>query len=478
MALVLGTLLSADPSSDQATIRVPQDEPTIQQGIDAASPGDVVLVAAGTYTGALNRNLNCQGKSIEVRGEGGAGVTIIDCQNAGRGFVFFTGETNATLITGFTITHGFDSGAPEGGGAMIMLGSSPTIRDCSFVENAGSGSVFTGGGGGISCHASNAIVDNCAFIDNAATGIPGAGGGLSSHDSAMTVNRCTFTGNEAITTGLPHSEGGGMFIGFLGPAPTVTDCVFSDNRAGIGGGMSGPGVTVLQSDFLNNSATTGHGGGVVTDIATFSDCRFVGNSAHDSGGGVEITAASTFSRCTFMGNVAGGAGGAIYCLNSKSTFTDCVIAENVAAAGGAFELLGPHSFIQCTIVRNSSPQGSAGHGGSADLFNSIVAFGTGSPAFPCPWGAALSCSNVYGNQGGDWVDCIASQQGINGNFSMDPFFCDAANDDFQLCADSPCAPAQQPDCGLVGALPVGCGACGVTSAAPTTWGGIKSRYSR
>ena len=36
------------PYAHAKTINVPVDEPTIQAGIDAASPGDTVLVAAGT----------------------------------------------------------------------------------------------------------------------------------------------------------------------------------------------------------------------------------------------------------------------------------------------------------------------------------------------------------------------------------------------------------------------------------------------
>ena len=38
---------------------------------------------------------------------------------------------------------------------------------------------------------------------------------------------------------------------------------------------------------------------------------------------------------------------------------------------------------------------------------------------------------------------------------------------------SPCAPANSGGCGLIGALPVGCGA---TAVEPATWGGIKASF--
>ena len=70
----------------------------------------------------------------------------------------------------------------------------------------------------------------------------------------------------------------------------------------------------------------------------------------------------------------------------------------------------------------------------------------------------LTCCNVFGNVGGDYVECIAEQDTMNSNISLDPLFCDAANGDFRLQDDSPCAPFSppNPDCDLIGAWGVGC----------------------
>jgi hypothetical protein len=110
------------------------------------------------------------------------------------------------------------------------------------------------------------------------------------------------------------------------------------------------------------------------------------------------------------------------------------------------------------------------------LTNCIIAFGTpGGPAIGCELEGSyptLICCDVFGNAGGDWVDCIAGQEGGNGNISADPLFCDRPGGDFTIDAASPCAPAHSGGCGLIGALGVDCD----SPVEATSWGAIKARF--
>jgi hypothetical protein len=111
-----------DPGPGDPTISDPLEDGSadhpfdaIQEGIDAAVDGDTVLVLDGTYTGEGNRNLDFAGRLITVRSENGPENCIIDCEQAGRGFKFRTGETADAVVDGLTITNG-NVGYEAGGG--------------------------------------------------------------------------------------------------------------------------------------------------------------------------------------------------------------------------------------------------------------------------------------------------------------------------------------------------------------------------
>lgn len=126
-------------------IRVPYDYSTIQEGIDASSDGDTVLVADGLYAGPGNRDIDFGGRAILLTSEHGPEETAIDCEREGRGFSFHSGEGPGSVLRGLTIRGGK---VPLIGGGVLCISSSPTIEDCIIVGNEaehGAG-IFTGYG--------------------------------------------------------------------------------------------------------------------------------------------------------------------------------------------------------------------------------------------------------------------------------------------------------------------------------------------
>ena len=103
----------------------------------------------------------------------------------------------------------------------------------------------------------------------------------------------------------------------------------------------------------------------------------------------------------------------------------------------------------------------------ADIHNNIILNGIGSSDMNCVGGIVMiHCNLINGSS--------STCTGQYDNFSADPLFC--GPNTYYLHSDSPCAPGNQPDgidCGLIGPLPVGCGAVSVEMR---TWGSIKAMY--
>jgi hypothetical protein len=284
-------------------------------------------------------------------------------------------------------------------------------------------------------------------------------------DETASIEGFTITGGDLNHNPDPDALPYGAGIYCENSSPRVINCIFSENLAYDGGAM-----------WCENG------------FPTISGCTFSGNMA-DIGSAIVCFPSATITNCTFISNVANWSG----CIawsgspvdRGSGTVTDCVFWDNrTRTGGGGIDCWGSSIVISgCTFFGNSS--GSRGdiqcfQSSVVEIENTIIASSTSGKAVHCDDGssATLTCCDIYGNAGGDWVGCIADQYGINGNFSVCPSFCHADDGDFYLCDESPCLPGNHPDgyeCGLIGAWGEGCG-CGPSLTEPTTWGALKSMY--
>jgi hypothetical protein len=151
-------------------------------------------------------------------------------------------------------------------------------------------------------------------------------------------------------------------------------------------------------------------------------------------------------------------GGGVYVMGEAS-LTHCTLVGNLAPAGGGCHTDGADVIIEsCTMYGNGADHGAgvSSVGGQVLLTNTIVAFSSFGNAVDCDseFTTHLECCDLFGNAGGDWIDHIAWLEGYFGNLSADPMFCNADSLDFHLWELSPCA--EDGECGLIGAWPVGC----------------------
>ncbi len=158
------------------------------------------------------------------------------------------------------------------------------------------------------------------------------------------------------------------------------------------------------ADFGGGAISVGYG-----DSLTVEDCVFNGNETDGIGAAIQVSNTET----TVIGSTFYGARGAsIHYSNEDISLDRCLIADGDAAA----------------LVQNASQD-------------------------PDP---VLTCCDIFGNEE-DYSDFFAGQLNQEGNISIDPLFCNPFFGDLHLSAVSPCAPDNAGDCGLIGALPVGCG---------------------
>lgn len=305
---------------------------------------------------------------------------------------------------------------------------------------------------------------------DAATCIIDAEGGAGDEHRCFDIHRGegsdTVIRDITLTGGYAY-DGGGMSC-TAASAPTLIGIVFAGNTStDDGGGLlcaDNSAVDLTDCRFENNLALDTGGGAYINASATnFTTCVFKDNTCNDDGGGlIAYNGANGVVRdCVFEANRADDDGGGVYCGDNTSThFWYCLFNMNSSGnRGGGLAAYSSSPMVEnCTIYGNDAPHGSAvaAYAGSQPILErTLIAFNLnpyeGSVYCEDTSGYDITCCDVWGNMGGDWVDCIAGEDEDNDNLHEDPLFCDAPAGDFNLQEGSLCLPYGTP-CSGIGAF--------------------------
>ena len=204
----------------------------------------------------------------------------------------------------------------------------------------------------------NARIEGLTFTNGDAsideTG--GRGGALYINNCGPTVTNCVFSQNKA-------SSRGGAIATQNASGTTITDCLFSENRASEFGGA----IANLTSDLAISGCTfnanksnddlqyMGGGGVFNQDCApTISDCTFTANSAYYGAGICNFMADALIEDCSFADcNSTTIGGGGIMNYGCSAMINRCLFKNNTTDSGGAILEQSTSTIVNCIMWNNT-----------------------------------------------------------------------------------------------------------------------------
>ena len=436
-------LLIINNTSFATIINVPEDQPTIQAGIDTADSGDTVLVKSGTYV----ENINYKGKCIIVgslflttQNTTYTSQTIIDGNQAGTAVTFENGEDSTTALIGFTVTNGK-------GGILCENGSSPRLLELVVTGNKGVR------GAGIYCHGNSCpILRNVTISDNDAE--DDLGGGLccfvQAHAKLFNV---TVSGNSS------DNKGGGIFVN---NSNITLESVKILNNLGrhYGGGIHCQDiecVPMMKNVTISNN-TSESGGGISLEFADpiLEDVIITDNTAGSFGGGIHFYNSDAILKNVIISNntvtyESYSFGGGIYCIVSSPILENVIISNNKVYGsglnrGGGIAASGYHlTIVNSVISQNDAVGGDDNQGdgifcrGNLTFINSILWNNSPQGLYLAPSCSILiAFSDVQGGKEGIVNNDSSIIHWPDGNIDKNPLFKSPVTGDFHLTSDSPC----------------------------------------
>lgn len=307
----------------------------IQEAVDAAPAGGVVLVSNGVYNLPATVVVS---KPVRIESVNGPGSVAVSGSGIYRCFQI---NSPAVTLSGLKVRNGY--AADNGGG--IHCGTGTLITNC-VIENCRADS----SGGGVYFNAGGTICNSRLEFNQAAT----YGGGIYCSVGGQ-AQACSFYSNQTTSTG---SGGGGA--AYVNIAGTFVDCVFTNNRAAYRGG-AGLGYyggvfsnCIFEGNSVKGSSSSIAGGAVyLTYGGTLAGCVVNNNSSDEIGGGVLLYYGGTIQNCVVSSNRTDESGGGVY-VNSSGNIRGSRIERNESKwrTGGGVFLYRGGMVDNCDVVSN------------------------------------------------------------------------------------------------------------------------------
>ncbi len=309
-----GAIESPLASPSTATIiRVPQDYPQIQQAINAAGEGNIVLVSEGTYLENLKitKKITLASQYLIDSDTSHISKTIIDGSapaNRDSGAVItIEGQTDTTLIImGFTLTKGsgnkryvaLQSRWWRWGSAIDLYQGGARISHNVMRENYVSDNLWLSGAvnvwnPGSQTGISYFILENNVIRDNKIIApLLAEGAGIVIGHNGRVINN-DISRNEIVKTGTTNCYAGGVSI-WHGNV-LLSGNRITENKANSAGGVNVYSITIgsivnsptvtMENNIIAKNTATNIGGGILQE-GSLSKIYAVNNTIADNGGNV------------------------------------------------------------------------------------------------------------------------------------------------------------------------------------------------
>jgi len=378
-------------------------------GIHAVGNSTVLTINSSTIESNQSSNT---GGGIYISGSGATitGGSIASNQSPFGGGIY--AEINAVIALDAVLIE-LNQASGFGGG--IYLISTGTIVNSTFTNLTFNGNTTNGNGGGIYAHSAATItVQNSDFTNNSAD----KGGAIAASDAEIYGG--TFNANSA--TGF----GGAIRVIYV---LDVTDAVFLQNDAKIGGAIRASSLAATNIRVEQNEAELLGGGVYISDsdvagASSISKSVFTENTAGESGGGIYIYGdltndASTIVQTAVTENTATGDGAGIWLENVELYLTNSTISSNSAAGNGDGLFIDTTAAITATnvTIAFNSPGEDIYKVGEMTVQNSIIFSPGGNNCFF----VATPLVSLGNNLAGDGISCAGLTQPtdeINPNVSL------------------------------------------------------------